>query len=326
VLGFALAVALVGGVWYLRAAWYTGNPVYPFFRHTFGSGLDEVLDPIKRPLPVSVWHLLTAMGPLTLQPGRFDSFSHQFGPLFLLFLPALLVERTPRRLIALAGIGYAFLTICLWERQSMRFVLLALGPLSVAVAWLASRWYARRSLAGRALVGVLLLSLGFETGLALLRSRHGLEVSIGRESVAHYLARREPTYRVGAWVEQHLAADARIIGQDHRGFYFPRAYTMELAYRRRTGLGRRGEPAGEVVDRLRSAGFTHVLLCPPVPEDAVEFDPTLGRLLAAWLDGRLPLYREEIADADGVVRRYAMYSLRNDEPLAQAFTGGRRQR
>ena len=32
---------------------HTGNPVYPFFRQAFGgAGLDEVLDPIKRPLAV----------------------------------------------------------------------------------------------------------------------------------------------------------------------------------------------------------------------------------------------------------------------------------
>ena len=45
----AAAVVLVGGGWYLRAYVHTGNPVFPFFRATFGAGIDEVLDPIKRP-------------------------------------------------------------------------------------------------------------------------------------------------------------------------------------------------------------------------------------------------------------------------------------
>ena len=68
--------------------------MYPFFRQVFGgAGLDEVLDPIKRPLAVTPWNLLFALGPLSLEPDRFDSFSHQFGPIFLLFLPALLLER-----------------------------------------------------------------------------------------------------------------------------------------------------------------------------------------------------------------------------------------
>ena len=300
----------MGGGWYLRALVHTGNPVYPFFRHVFGgAGLDEVLDPIKRPMAVSAWNLLTALGPMTLEPDRFDSFSHQFGPVFLLFLPALVLERAPRRVLVIAGLGYAMMMLCWTQRQSMRFVLIGVGPLAVAVAWLAKTWWERRSTPGRILVAVLVLALGFEASLALARARHGLGVVVGRETGSSYLTRREPTFRVARWVDGHLPPEARIVGQDHRGYYFPRDYTMELAHRRRTGLGTRGESAAEVVSRLREAGFTHVLLAPPIPESAVEFDPTLGRLLAPWLAGRSPLYRAEIADPDGVVRRYEIHEL-----------------
>jgi hypothetical protein len=149
----------------------------------------------------------------------------------------------------------------------------------------------------------------FESGLAVARARHGLPVLLGREEAEAYLDRREPTFRVGRWIERHLPADARIVGQDHRGYYLPRPYTMELAHRRRTGLGRDGPSAVAWVDQLRRSGFTHVLFCPPIPEDAVEFDPTLGRLLAPWLSTREPVFREEIADADGVVRCFAIYPL-----------------
>ena len=71
-----------------------------------------------------------------------------------------------------------------------------------------------------------------------------------------------------------------------------------------------------MVDGLKAAGFTHVMLCPPVPENAVEFDPTLGRLLAPWLKANSPVYRQDLGDADGVVRRYAIYTL--DGPLREA--------
>jgi hypothetical protein len=307
---FGLTALLVGGWWYLRAFVHTGNPVYPFYRHVFaGAGIDEVLDPIKRPMGVTAVNLLAALGPLTLQPDRFDSFAHQLGPVFLLFLPALLLERPPRRVLGVAALGYVFLMLCLSQRQSMRFILIALGPFSVGVAWLAVAWCNRRSVPGRILVGILLLALGVESGMALARARHGLGVVLGRETAEQFLARREPTYRVGRWVAAHLPEQARLVGQDHRGFYFPRAYTMERAHRRRTGLGRHGESAHEVVDHLRRSGFTHLLLCPPDPITAVEFDPTLQRLLAPWLAGHIPLFREAIADADGTVRRYAIYDL-----------------
>jgi hypothetical protein len=321
---FAAAAILVGGGWYLRAFLHTGNPVYPFFRHAFGgAGIDDVLDPIKRPMAVTVGNLLTALGPLTLQPDRFDSLSHQLGPAFLLFLPGMLLLRAPRRVWGMVAFGFAFLALCLTQRQSMRFVLIAVGPWSVGVAWLAAAWRERRSLPGGVLVAALVLILGFEATLALARARHGLTVVLGRESAESYLMRREPTYRVGRWVGGHLPAEARLVGQDHRGFYIPRPYTMELAHRRRTGLGTRGESAEEIVWHLRDQGFTHLLLCPPVPETAVEFDPTLGRRLAPWLEGRRPVYHEDVVDPDGVVRRYAIYDLSAGEALAD---GGRARR
>ena len=308
-----MATLAMGGWWYLRAYLQTGNPVYPFFRQAFGgAGLDEVLDPIKRPMAVTPWNLLSALGPLTLQPDRFDSFSHQFGPIFLLFLPAALLERPRRRVLGLAALGYLFLTICLTQRQSMRFVLIALGPLSVAVAYGLSVWCDRKTLAARLMVAMLLGALGLEAGLAMARGRHvlGTDRGAGVGRVAALAARADLRRR--SMGRPKPAGDGPVIGQDHRGFYIPRDYTMELAHRRRTGLGRHGEGAGEIVARLRESGFTHLMLCPPVPETAVEFDPTLGRLLAPWLAGRAPIYREDLTDGDGVLRRYAIYELADD--------------
>lgn len=307
-LAFGLAMLLVGGGWYVRAYLATGNPVFPFFRDLFGSGLAEVLEPAKRPMRPTAVNLLTALAPLTLQPDRFDSLAHQFGPVFLLTLPGLLLLRPPRRVVGLVGFGYAFLALCLTQRQSMRFVLAALGPFSVGVAWSAAAWW-RRGAAGRVLVGGLLLVLAAETGLALVRPRHAFGVVLGRESTGDYLTRREPTWVVGRWIDDHLPPSARLVGQDHRGYYIPRPYTMELAHRRRTGLATRGESPEQILGHLRDAGFTHLLLCPPSLEGSVEFDPTLGRRLAPWLAAHRPLFDRELADADGVVRRYAIFEL-----------------
>jgi hypothetical protein len=316
---FMLTALLVGGGWYLRAYQLTGNPVYPFYRHAFGgSGIDDVLDPIKRPMDVTPWNLFSALGPLTLEPNRFDSVSHQFGPAFLLFLPALLLMKPSKRVLGLAALGWLFLTICLTQRQSMRFVLIAVGPLSIGVAWLVMVWRERATVPARVLIILVLGMLGFEASLAAIRARHGLRVVLGRELAESFLERREPTYRVGQWMATHLPESARVIGQDHRGFYLPRPYTMELAHRRRTGLGKHGETSELIVDHFRDHGFTHMLLCPPVPETAVEFDPTLTRKLGPWLATHNPIYREEIADADGVVRRYAIYELPESSSLADA--------
>ncbi len=58
-----------------------------------------------------------------------------------------------------------------------------------------------------------------------------------------------------------------------------------------------------------------------MPEGEIEFDPTLGRALAPWLRRNPPIYRRDLADADRVVRRYAIHDLRPD-PLVAG--GGRR--
>jgi Dolichyl-phosphate-mannose-protein mannosyltransferase len=322
---YLAVVAFVGGWWYLRAYVHTGNPVYPFFRTVFGgAGFDEVLDPIKRPLRVTTANLLGALGPLSISPDRFDSFSHQFGPIFLLFLPAILFERAPRQLLWLVALGYAYLIVCMTQRQNMRFLLIALGPMSVGVAYVAIAWHDRRSSPARMLLWVFLLALALQAGLAAVRSRQAFLVLIREESSEAFLTRREPTFTVGRWVDRNLPAEARLIGQDHRGFYIPRDYTMELAHRRRTGLGRHGESAPQVVTTLMESGFTHVMFCPPEPESAVEFDPALGRLLATWLAGRTPLFRRDLTDGDGVLRHYAIYELAEAGSPARAARVTRR--
>ena len=308
--GFLGTAVLLGGAWYLRAYVYTGNPVFPFFKNWFGgAGLDEVLAPIKRPLAVNVWSLLGAIVPLTLEPDRFDSFAHQFGPVFLLFLPALLFEGAPRRVLGLAAVAYAFLVVCMTQRQNMRFLLFAVGPMSVGIAYLATRWLERGTRPARALVMALMLVLGLETGLSLTRGACAAGVVLGKETFAEFLGRCEPTYRVGRWVARNLPATARLIGQDHRGFYIPRGYTMELAHRRRTGLGQNNESSREIVEVLKREGYTHLMMCPPVEKESVEFDPTLGQLLSPWLAAQTPLFHEDLADPEGVVRSYSIYGL-----------------
>ena len=51
------------------------------------------------------------------------------------------------------------------------------------------------------------------------------------------------------------------------------------------------------------------MMCPPVEKESVEFDPTLGQLLSPWLAARTPLFHEDLADPDGVVRSYSIYGL-----------------
>ena len=324
VAAFIASATLVGGCWYVRASYHTGNPVYPFFRRVFGgAGLDQVLAMQRRPLPLTIWSSLTALGPLTLEPARFDSFFHQLGPVFLLFLPPILWmrPRPPRSVLTLLAIGYAFLLLCMTQRQSTRFLLIAAAPFSVCVAWVADEWCRKNTWLSRALVSGLVLVLAFEAAWSLARTRHVIKVVLGAESTDAYLTRKEPTYRVGQWIAANLPPDAKVVGQDHRGFYLPREYTMERLHRLRTGLGTHGEDARAVIQHFEDAGYTHLLLCPPDPEDAVTFDPALSQLLVPWLNGREPIYRRSLADADGVIRHYSIYPILDQ--VAEGASGRR---
>ena len=88
---------LVGGAWYLRAYVSHGESRLPVLPAAGSAerGSTRCSTRSSGRWPVSLWNLLTALVPLTLEPDRFDSFAHQFGPVFLLFLPALLLERSP---------------------------------------------------------------------------------------------------------------------------------------------------------------------------------------------------------------------------------------
>ena len=307
---YIFTLLFVGGVWYLRAYMATGNPVYPFFKQVFGgSGLDVVLEPAKRPLQVTSCNLLTALVPMTLFPDRFDSMAHQFGPIFLMLLPPLLLLKAPNRLRLLVFMGFGFYLSCLTQRQSMRFLLPALGPWALGSAWVLCRMGISPRPTARLAMLLIISVLAGESALAFARIRHGGPVLLGQEDRETFLVKREPTFSVGKWIEANLPPDARIIGQDHRGFYIPRPYSMELAHRRRTGLGHNRESPEEIVRILRSRGFTHLLLCPPIPNNAVEFDSWLSEALASWVNSRRPVYQANLADGEGVHRFYALYNL-----------------
>ncbi len=314
---YLFMIFVTGAFWYLRAWWFTGNPVYPFFRSVFGgSGIAEVLLPGRRPLGLAPWKLLTALVPMTLDPARFESRWHQLGPVFLAFLPILVFTRPPRRVWGLVGFGYVFFTLCLTMRQSPRFSLAALGPMAVGVAWVASWAVQRRDWARPLIAGSLAIVLTGESAWSVYRARHGLGVLTGRESADEYLARREPTHRVGSWMRDHLPPNARLIGQEQRGYYFPRPYTIERRHRLATGVGIPGQDPARIIESYRSEGFTHLLMCPPVPESAAFFDPALSRALEGHLASRVPLFQEEITDPEGVTRRYAIYELGRPEQVA----------
>jgi len=72
-------------------------------------------------------------------------------------------------------------------------------------------------------------------------------------------------------------------------------------------------PARTLSDRLREAGFTHLLLAETLSGDGIQYDPTLSRLAdaqqAANADGLFTLTEYVYTDADGASRHYRLVWL-----------------
>ncbi|MBI1322866.1 phospholipid carrier-dependent glycosyltransferase [bacterium] len=314
---FAVFAVVCGSFWYGRAAILTGNPVHPYFRNTFGGhGLDEVLEDARKPIGVHFSNIATAPLVMALSPSRFDSFSHQSGPLFLALIPLGFLQVTSTRWKSYVFLGWLLMALCLTQRQSPRFFVTTFALWSAAgAATISSLIHSmnvdefRRERIFRFSAGCICLLGVSISAFDLARVRVGGLILAGQVSPHAWLESNEPTSKLRSWVSQNLPENARLVGQDHRGYYWPRRFTMEKAHRRRTGLLQLAGSPEEVVDRLRSAGFTHLVMAEPDPVEAVEFDTDLSVALAPWLTVNTPMVDVTLPEIDGYVRRYRIYDI-----------------
>ncbi|HEX7447447.1 MAG TPA: hypothetical protein VF306_07870 [Pirellulales bacterium] len=327
--GAALVAACVCGPWYLRAAWHTGNPVYPFFNDVLSGAQPTALfaEPgtaaSPRHLPLSGRPVLAAphlavacaLSPwqITMHPERFGGRGHQLGILFLATLPGLLFCRRLRGLRFFLSISLLYFVAWYGLRPNVRFLLPILPLLCTGVVWVWMEW--RRLPAGpRRCLGCLtaaILLVG--AAIAPLRARDRWPVALGIETRDAYLLRCEPSYRAAAWANALLAPDDCILSQEQRGFYFNTRLARENVFRRRTQYDRRLASPGLLSQTLRGAGFTHLLLAEAV-SGPVHYNATLSRLAdqasSVRPDTLECLAECEVVDNEGSVRRYRLIALR----------------
>lgn len=312
----ATLVALcVSGVWYARAAWHTGNPVYPFGQELLtaaGSKL-PTFPKDKAPLGLGPRPLALAPWQVTMHPEWLGGRAHQLGIVWLATLPGLLVCRRLRGLYALVAICGCYFVAWFFTRQNVRFLLPVLPLLATATTWVWSEW---RRLSARprwcltAMTAAMLLA---SAAIAPLRARDKLAVACGAESREDYLSRREPTYAAASLANALATPGMRVLSQEHRAFYFDAPLTRENIYRRRTGYDRLLS-ADDLSPRLHQAGFTHLLLAESLDASGIAYNDTLSRLADAAVargDSALEcLLDYRAADDDGAVRRYRLMALR----------------
>jgi hypothetical protein len=305
--------ASVSGVWYLRAAWHRGNPVYPFFAQAFGSAGPDARKASKTPLTWQPADVATAPWQVSMHPERFGGRGQQLGGLFLALMPGLVCMRRLRGLGWLLGVAAAYAALWYALRQNVRFLLPVVPLGCVATAWggleLTRLPGVPRLLAG----GACALLLLFQASLPLGRAWQHLPVVVGMESRTEYLLRREPTHRAAMYVNQSLPPAAHILSQDYALYYFERPLTRESIYRRQTRYDRELNSPGQLAAHLRADGFTHLLLAQAKGE-GIRYNKTLWRLAAAAARDNPQSLRTLLdythRDQDGVLRRYRLVELR----------------
>ena len=314
----AIVAISVAGLWYVRAAWHRGNPVYPFFNEVLASAdaaateVHETLPASKSPLGRGPLGLTTAPWHVTMQPGRFGGRGHQLGVLFLAVAAGVFTVRRLRGLGTLLAVAGVYGIIWYLLRQNVRFLFPIVPLLAVAVAWV---WIEMRRLdrLPRLIAGTAMaLTLVAFAGVALLGCRDQLAVAFAMEGRQHYLTRHEPTWLAA---NTPLGPDAHLLSQDYRAFYFPCRVTRENNYRQRTSYDQQISAPADFSHRMRQSGFTHLLLAENESPDGIQYDPTLSRLSDAQIaagggDSLLKLTEYRFRDSDGAVRRYRLLMLR----------------
>jgi len=320
----AAVVGLVGlsvaGLWYVRAAWYRGNPVYPFLAEVWaGEQEGGVRRPSfpdsKLPLGRNPLGLIIAPWQATMHPERFGGRGHQLGVFWLAAVPGLVFTRRLRGLEVLVGTALSYAVLWYLLRQNVRFLFPIVPLLSVAAIWVWIETGRFPRLARAVVVTGFLLTLTAYGAIGLARCKEQLAVALGVEQREQYLARHEPTWVAASILNAQAGRDAHLLTQDYRAFYFRCRVTREALYRRRTGYqGQITEPS-RLSRQLRAAGFTHLLLAENLSDRGIQYDPTLARLVQAeWSTGGaeslVKLAEYLFWDSDGAVRRYQLIQIR----------------
>ncbi len=290
---FALPVAAGWTPWLLKAAWYTGNPFYPFL-HPWLGGPDWSA---RLTAQLTDWQSSIGMGrapldylllPLRviLQGGRgYDRFDGEIGVFWIAVVPlALLFGR--RSVLARRALAVSALSFIAWaaSSQQMRLLIPVLPLLAVAgalaVTDLIERLSWRRAARGLALA----------LAAVLVATVHAPSMAGGYRNLRAFLAAEgdlEATVvpEPHRFINEQLPAGARLLFLNtNLGFFCRREYFADSFFEASQISDWLGdaETAAEVAGRLRERGVTHLLLD---ARPRTAYPPSLVRLLGdrAWV-------------------------------------------
>lgn len=267
---WAVAAFLCGAVWYLRAYWLRGNPVFPFFNQFFGGGGTRmVIDTSVHGMGRDAVAFVRLFWDLTMHPEHFGG--EHIGVLYLIGVPAFLFLRPYpcyARYCALGGLSYMFFWFIM--DQNMRFLFPALALFSPAVGVTlkalvsggSSLWEAGL----RLLIGACFL---FQALFSIYHFRDEAALFFGRLTERDYLLTHERSYAAAEAINREITAADKILSiGEVRGYYFRGLLVNESELSAFTFYEQKNNSPEDVVAFLKDNGFTHVLLAGPAPSKA----------------------------------------------------------
>ena len=310
---YILALAVVGCPFYLKNWIMTGNPVYPFFYDIFGGrGWDSdqarVYDTFIAGLGMGrTWadYLLLPWNLSLRAKADSPQFDGILGPAFLITLPFLFGRRhweAPVKVL----ITYVLVSFLFWatSAQQLRYLIPLFLLTSILVAAVMTKYRDKKTIF-RILILFVCGSLAFNAWHIArdFAKTNPLAVVIGTESREAFLTRLIPPYPMYSYVNRELPADSRIFLIYMKNFTFlcERACYADAMFETHTlqKILREAPTPEGVNDRLRKAGFTHLLYDDAyLTGERSPMSPDEKRLFAAFRDSCL-----------STVRQYGSYRL-----------------
>ncbi len=261
--------------WLVKNVVMTGNPVYPLLVEKLGgvewnADLGARLVEWQRGMGMGrdLWSTLFLPWNMTIRGNLgYPSFDGILSPLYLMWIPALIVARPlPRILWGLLALSILSLGMWAWGPQQLRFFIPALPPLALLTAWSIERLGARPGSAwlGRA---ALWISIGF---FALFTARvlastipNQLPSVIGFERREDYLHRRLQPYDMMVRASRELPPTAKLLlVWENRAYYLDRPSIADSFYEASwiMQLLEKDQSGDLLAEKLKKEHVTHVMV------------------------------------------------------------------
>lgn len=217
ILFFILISFLVPLPWFIFSFIHTGNPVYPFFTHTYGVSITS-FSPLK--FLFELWKLFTQA-------------SDPLSPMYLIFLPLLFFTFAKFKKEQKLIVWYSLLSIVIWyltpRTGGGRFILPYLPAFSLVCGFIIDELCSAndelKTKLVKFLVGVILVVSMISIGYRGLANRKYIPIILGKESKGAFLSKNlnfnyGDFYDSDNYFKNHLSAnDTVVLYGFHNLFY-----------------------------------------------------------------------------------------------------------